>query len=267
MLKIKQKKKTITFLTELTGDEKNAQINHHVQLKPDNLKLITFNKCYHLNWNVNFVITNVPENITQICFYPQFNLDILEYLHPGIKYISYGDAFNCQVDNLPVNLEYIQFGYSFNQPVNCLPQKLKKIQFGSTFNQPVDMIPESIESITLGEYFDYPVDNLPLNLEYIRFGKLFGHSINSLPNNVKKIYFADSNEYFTHSIDILPTGLIELFLPFHYKETIKMIPISTQSLRISIRYPKDKLDLLLEILGNKNNILKISSCYGEQKVH
>ena len=148
--------------------------------------LVKISTCNYMEYNLYFIIKNIPMNIKKIAFYSNFNIDIQPYLHEEITWIQFGSKFNQMVDNLPTQLLNLSFGKSFNQMVNNLPLGLKIITFGENFNQNIDMLPEFVEIIVLCGNFNLPICNLPCGLRCLRLqGKKFSQSINSLPDSIQ----------------------------------------------------------------------------------
>lgn len=96
------------------------------------------------------------------------------------------------VDNLPSTIEYIIFGEKFNQTVYHLPPALKKLVFGRDFDQP-GLFFSSHTPLPLPILFCYfvnfvIVDNLPTSLTHVVFGYNFDHTIDCLPSKLIELY-------------------------------------------------------------------------------
>jgi hypothetical protein len=242
MIQINKKGKTI-----------NVDINYNYKddiLLFSSEQLEQIKKSHILHYNIKTkIIYNIPPNILNIQFCSNFNIDILNYLHPNIKYLAFGNEFNKQVDNLPLKLVNLQFGREFNQNITNLPFEIKRLVFGYNFNQNVDYLPEGLEQLIFGHEFNQSIDNIPISIKYINFGNKFIYPITNLSLNVnlEQIYFCETSK-FNHDILILPPNIKMISLPCEYSS--KIILTSNYSKLILIRlflwYPKENLKYIVQ---------------------
>jgi hypothetical protein len=236
IIKKKRKKVEINYLNYVIDIKINIGFTQN-QLE----KII---KCNTMYYNVlNYIIVNIPNNITNIQFCSKFNSgSIFPYLHKNIYRLSFGNNFNQDVSNLPQLLTNLQFGNNFNQDVSNLPIGLKILAFGNNFNNNVDYLPNSLEYLKFGFYFNQDISNLPNSIRFIGFGRKFNHSIENLSLNydLEQICFSSSSE-FNQNINNLPKNIKLLSLPFKYSEkiNIKQEYYYIECIKLRINYLKE----------------------------
>ena len=249
MMNIEKKKKTLI----IKESNQNLPQNQILEFSLEELEQIK--KCKTAYYEINCIISNIPSNIVNICFYTKFNLDIQQYLHPNIKYISLGNKFNQNIMNLPSNLEILQFGNDFNKSVDNLPFKIRMLFFGFSFNQNVDYLPEGLERLRFGHDFNQEVNNLPKSLKYVNFSYAFVGSIDGLAQNtnLEEIVFSERSQ-FNHEIKILPPNIKFISMPTRYYTDIN-IDFSAypklHSIRLFCNYPKNKLEEIKHLIKNE----------------
>jgi FNIP Repeat len=120
-------------------------------------------------------------------------------------------AFNQPIDNLPPLLTTLILGCSFNGSLDHLPSSLLHLVTGPFFNSPIDYLPSSLKLLEVGDSFNRPIDFLPSSLSHLTLNAAFNQPIDYLPHQLTHLKI-NSNRY-SHSLDHLPTSLIELGLP------------------------------------------------------
>ena len=156
-----------TFLpSNLKILELSGRFNQSIDNLPNGLTNLHFTKNCHFNQPIK----KWPSMLEILRFGDKFNTPLFT-LPPNLKILEFGDNFNQPI----IPLIY--------------PKKLFTISFGNAFNQQIDDLPDSIENIKLGNEFNTEVFYFPRNLKYIEFGKKFNKisTINQLPPSIKKI--------------------------------------------------------------------------------
>ncbi len=133
-------------------------------------------------------------------------------LPKNLKFLSITN-YNFPLIDLPDSLEILLIDNEYNNSIK-LPPNLKafrvnelhiigrsdgNIHIESIFNQPLEF-PDSLEIIVLGGKYNQPIDKFPTNLKYLHFGN-----------------------HFKHPILNLPSGIIEVKLPYKYNNNISIL--------------------------------------------
>lgn len=175
------------------------------------------NQIYGCYINSKERLKTLYPSITHVYFNCDFNEFIGFYDIPEtVKSISFGLAFNQNVDYLPESLDEITFGTDFNQPIDHLPTNIKIIRFKpyGKFNQFIGNLPAELEELYLGYSFNKPVDNLPNKLKKLTFGSDFNKSIDNIPNTIE---FLGLGTGFQQQVEKLPMNLNKIVYKYCYK--------------------------------------------------
>ena len=196
--------------------------------------LYDYHKIKHLSYYSRFKQvkylasnTNIPDGITHLKFYHEFNEPINGIIPESVVYLKLGYNFNHPIDGcIPSSVKYLDLGISFNHPIkDCLPDDLILLDTNSCFNQPINgCLPNKLKYLILGDMFNY-YDGLclPENITHLTLGAHY-HTNNNfrIPESVTYLEF--DSEFSELIINVVPKNVRHLVLGYEYANRIPVNP-------------------------------------------
>lgn len=227
--------------------------NHDLRRLPMELEYIKFGKSF------NKQMFNISESLKTIVFGDNFNQKIDRYWWKDISrttHITFGIAFNQNIDDLPNSITHIIFPFNeckFNKDIINIPKSLKYLHLANNFNSFILAKLSTLEYLRIGEnccsylifdnddnelkelYIDtmhiYNFEIFPQKIEHLRLSN--SNVINELPPNLKTIKFNNVNIFYKlpiHICEITYTGnkylnndiVIPIFTKYIYTQSIEL---------------------------------------------
>jgi hypothetical protein len=109
----------------------------------------------HLRYESNRPIFNIPQSITHLTFFENFDQPIDNCIPSSVTHLTFGTGFDRSIKNdIPSSVTHLTFGLHFNQPIkNYIPCSVTHLKFGFFFQQSINELHHSIEEIIL--YYNY----------------------------------------------------------------------------------------------------------------
>lgn len=150
----------------------------------------------------NHPLTSLPNSLTVLKIYGNFNQSINGVLPPCLRHLHLGGGFKQEIN------------YS------SLPSSLICLSLLGDFNQNIDgVLPENLQHLSLGECFTQIIKQFPPNLKHFKLLGTYPHVLPSFPQSLKYLKLGDNSldEYkFVGPIpEYLPEGIYYYYYYFY----------------------------------------------------